>query len=104
MPCESFGRDQQVRRRMVACGGEFGAHFVRRFAFHQRFGLREEVGEQHRMMVAERIERARRRQKITRDQLGALMNQLVESVLTIRSRFAPQNRPGAVIDRSPVKR
>ncbi len=38
-----------------------------------------------------------RRDEITRDHLCSLMNELVKSMLSVRSWFTPDNRPGLII-------
>ena len=59
--------------------------------------MREEVGQQFVVMIGQRIMALCRRDKITRNQCGALMDQLIERMLTIRARFAPNNRAGLVV-------
>ena len=49
-------------------------------------------------MLADRVMALRRGDEIARDQFGALMDQLVESVLSVRTGFAPDNRTGLVSD------
>ena len=47
-------------------------------------------------MSAERIERLLKGDEVARDEPGSLVNQLIERVLTVRSRFAPVNGAGLV--------
>ncbi|CCK16170.1 hypothetical protein BN136_2180 [Cronobacter universalis NCTC 9529] len=49
------------------------------------------------MMIRQRVMRNRRRDEIARDQFGALVDQLIERVLAISARLAPDNRAGLVI-------
>src|SRR3954471_4810585 len=49
-------------------------------------------------MIAEFIVSLNRGEKITGDKFGALMNQLVEGVLTVGSRFTPDNWAGAEVN------
>ena len=52
------------------------------------------------MMPADGIVADRRCQKVGRNQLGPLVNQLVESMLTVCARLAPDDRSGLIIDPS----
>src|SRR5215813_1065644 len=49
-------------------------------------------------MTAQRIERFGESDEVARNELGSLMNQLVERVLPVRSRLAPINRTGLIGD------
>src|SRR5579871_735776 len=51
------------------------------------------------MLLAERIKRFLKRDKIAWNEARALMQQLIERVLAVGPRFAPIDRPGLVIDR-----
>ena len=53
------------------------------------------------MVAAERVVALRRRQEVARHQVGALVDELVEGVLAVGARLAPDHRPGAVVDRTP---
>ncbi len=49
-------------------------------------------------MIAARVVTLRRGQEVARDQLGALVDQLVESMLTVGARLPPDDRAGRIID------
>ena len=72
-------------------------------AERQRLGLREDVGQQHVVMPSERIERLVEPDEVARDEPRALMNQLIERMLTVGSRLAPVDRPSLVV-RLPCRR
>ena len=74
---------------------ELGAHLVGGLAPHQRLGLGEEVREQDRVVLADRVVRLDRREEVARDELRALVDQLVERVLAVGARLAPDDRAGA---------
>src|SRR5260370_37283650 len=82
----------------------FGLDLLGSFAERQRLALGEDVGEQHVVMTAEWIERVVKRDEIARDEFRGLVNQLVERVLPVGPRLAPENRPGLIIDRRSVER
>ncbi len=75
-------------------GLELGARLVRSLAAHQRLGLREEVGEEHLVVLAEGVVRLERREKVARDEPRPLVNELVEGVLPVGAGLAPHDRPG----------
>src|SRR3984957_5112529 len=81
-----------------------GFHLLRSLAKSQRFGLRANIGNQHVVMPAKRIESLRKRDEVRRDEPSSLMNQLVERVLTVGSRFAPINWTGLMPHCFPVER
>ncbi len=84
-------RSQPIRR-------SFGFDFFRRFAKRQGFGLGKDIREQQIVMTSQRRERMSKGNKIARNQPGALMNQLIERMLSVGARFAPVNRAGLIID------
>ena len=102
---ELFGEDR-VRRAIAlenAMGHEpvwraLGLHLLGRLAEGQRFGLGKDVGQEHIVVAAQRIERLDKRDEVARDQPRPLMNQLIEGVLAVGSRLAPIDRPGRIID------
>src|SRR5690349_21279369 len=49
-------------------------------------------------MLAERIQRLMERDEVAWDEPGSLMNELIERVLTIRSRLAPVNRTRLILN------
>ncbi|SVK52092.1 Uncharacterised protein [Acinetobacter baumannii] len=81
---------------------ELGFHRLQRLAERQRFGLGEEVGQQFGVVIAQRVMADGRRDEIARHQLGALVDQLVERMLTVSARLAPDDRAGLVIHRIAV--
>ena len=64
----------------------------------QRFGLGEDVGQQHVVMPAERVERLREGDEVAGDEPRALMDQLIEGMLAVGARLAPVDRAGVVVD------
>ena len=71
-------------------------HLLRRLAERQRLALREDVGQQHVVMAAQRIERLAKGDEVAGNQPRALMDQLIERMLAVGSRLAPVNRTGLV--------
>ena len=63
-------------------------------AERESLGLRKEVGEEDAVVerVADRVVRRRRRNEVGGDNLRALMHELVERVLAVRARCAPDDR------------
>ena len=98
---ESLGEDH-VRRpvafenpvRNEPLGCSFRLHFFGRLAERQRLGLREDVGQEHGVVPAQRVERLDKRNEVAGDEPRALMDQLVEGMLAIGARFAPVDRAG----------
>src|SRR5260370_15777726 len=70
-------------------GSAFCCYLFRRFAECQCFGLRANVRDQHVVVPAKWIERLRKSNEIAGDEPGPLMNELVERMFAIGSRFAP---------------
>ena len=66
-------------------------------AVHQGFGLCKEVAEELLVMVADLVVAVGRGDEVARNHLGALVDQLVESVLAVRTRFAPEDRASLVV-------
>ena len=66
--------------------------------FHQRLGLRQEVRQEDRVMLAERVVRLDRRDKVAGDKFGSLVDELIERVLAVGARLAPDDRAGLVVD------
>ena len=92
---EDAVRHEPVRRAL-------GFDLLRRLSERQRFGLGEDVGQQHVVVAAERIERLRKGDEVARDEPRSLMDQLIEGVLAVGSRLAPIDRAGRVGDLGPV--
>ena len=84
-------RHQPVRRAL-------GLDFLGCLAEGQRLGLGEDVCQEYVMVPAQRIERLGKGDEVTRDESGALMDQLVEGVLAIGARLAPVDGAGLVVD------
>ena len=72
---------------------KIGKDFFFPFADHEPFGLREKVREQDRMMLAYGVVADCRGKKVRRYQLCALMDKLVERMLSICAGLAPDDRP-----------
>ncbi|KAG5457635.1 MAG: hypothetical protein BJ554DRAFT_2295, partial [Olpidium bornovanus] len=74
-------------------------HLVGRLSQHEGFGLREEVREQNGVVEAagDRVVRSDGGDEVTRDELGALVDQLVERVLAVRAGLAPDDGPRGVV-------
>ncbi len=102
---EHLGEDH-VRRAVAlhhavghdALRGALGPHLVDGLAEPERFGLREDVRRQDVVVVADRVERLAEADQVDRDQLRALVDQLVEAVLPVRARLTPVHRAGLVVD------
>src|SRR5580704_6533561 len=84
-------RHEPVRRA-------FRFDLFRGLAERQCLGLREDVSDQHIVMRAQRIERPGESNEIARYEARTLMDELVERMLAVGSRFAPKDRSGVVID------
>ncbi len=109
-----FGRNDRRRRPVPAehAGGHnlfgraLGSDLVRRLAERQRLCLGEEVGKEQAVHVGiailERASRIRDGDEVGRDQARALVDQLVERVLTVGSRFTPEDLTGLARDGSAV--
>ena len=79
-------------------GGALGAHLLLGLPERERLGLREDVRHEDVVVVAERVERLREADEVDRDELRPLVDQLVEAVLAVRPRLAPEDRAGLVVD------
>ena len=75
-----------------------GPDLFGRFTERERLGLREHIGQQEIMVLAERIERVNETDEVARDKLRPLMDELVEGVLAVGARLAPVDRPGLIVD------
>ncbi len=78
--------------------GQFGADFGFGLAFHEGFGLGEEIGEQNRVVLAEGILGFDRGEEIAGDEFRALVDQLIEGVLAVGAGLAPDDGAGGIID------
>ena len=81
----------------LAILAEFFLGLGERFAVHQGFGLCKEVGEQLLVVIANLVVAVGRGDEVARNHLGALVDQLVEGVLAVRTRFAPEDRASLVV-------
>ena len=86
-------RHQPVRRA-------FGLHLLGGLAEGQRLGLGEDIGQQHIVMAAQRVQGLGEADEVAGDQPRALMDQLVEGMLAVGARLAPVDRAGVVVDRA----
>ena len=86
---EHFALDQ----RLASIRPQLLSNLLLGLSEGQRLGLSEEVGEENTVVkgVTDGVEGGCRSDEIGRDQLGALMNKLVERVLAIRSSSTPDD-------------
>ena len=82
----------------LADGQELRFHLFLALAEGQGLGLGEVVGQQLGMVIADGVVADGRGQEIARDQLGALVHQLVEGVLAVGARLTPDDGAGLVVD------
>src|ERR1700722_17400743 len=73
-------------------------------AERQRLGLREHVSQQDVMVPPERIQALGEGDEIPRNQPRALMDQLVEGMLSVGAGLAPIDGPGIIIDPASLQR
>src|SRR5215472_14411293 len=64
----------------------------------QGFSLSENIGKQHVMMTAQRIERLPKSDEVARNEARALMDQLIERVLAVGARFTPVDGARIFVD------
>src|SRR5689334_4471378 len=88
--------EDPVRHEPIGCA--FRLHLLRGLAKGKRLRLREYVGDQHVMVAPERRERMNEGDEVAGNETSALVNELVERVLSVRSRFAPVDRTGRMAD------
>ncbi len=81
-----------------------GPHLLRRLAEGERLALREDVRHQEVVVVAERVVAPHEADEVAGDQPRPLVDQLVEGVLAVGSRLAPEDRPGVVVDMGALER
>ena len=84
---EDAVRDEPVGRAL-------GLDLVGGLAEGERLGLREDVGQQHVVMVAERVESLGEADEIAGDEARALVDELVEGVLAVGAGLAPEDGAG----------
>ncbi len=75
-------------------GDTFGFDFFGGFAEGQGFGLGEDVGHEHVVMAAERVEGFVEADEVAGDEAGALVDELVEGVLAVGAGLAPVDGAG----------
>ncbi len=81
----------------LAGGAELFLSLGESLAVHQSFRLGEEVGEQLLVVIANLVVAVCRGDEVARNHLGALMDELVEGMLAVRARFAPEDRTRLVV-------
>ena len=81
-------------RRLLVRRDAFGDDLVERLAEGQRLALGDQVGHQQIVLFDQRVVRLGETDEVDRHQPGALVQQLIERVLTVRARFAPHDRAG----------
>ena len=94
--CGAVALEDAVRHQPV--GRALGLDLLGRLAEGQRLGLREDVGHEQIVMVAERVERLGEADEVAGDELRALVDELVEGVLAVRAGLAPEDGAGLVGD------
>jgi hypothetical protein len=106
--CELFGEERVAgpvsRKGPVwnqGCRHPFRGHLRFGLPEGQRLALGEEIGHEKIVLAALRIQALAKADEVARDELGALVDQLVEGVLTVRAGLAPDHRSGLVLDDGP---
>src|SRR6516165_1642754 len=79
-------------------GRAFALDLLGRLTEGQRLGLGENIGQQHIMMPAKRIERLGEGDEVARDKPRTLMDQLIKRMLSVCARFAPVDRTSVAGD------
>src|SRR5262245_10144081 len=103
IPCKELVGDQLLQRLTAQTGvRQFVAHLVFSLAFHQRFSLGEEVGEQDGVMMPDRVVRFYGSNEVAWNQLRALMDELIEGVLPVGAWFTPDDGAGRYVYRLTV--
>ncbi len=81
----------------LASGAEFFLSLGESLAVHQSFRLGEEVGKQLLVVIANLVVAVGRGDEVARNHLGALVDELVEGMLAVGTRFAPEDRTRLVV-------
>lgn len=89
-------------RFVQALLAQFCLGFLTGLAEHQRLALRQAVGVQPLMMIGHRVEADHRDDEVRRNQLGALVQQLVIGMLAIAADTTPDHRAGVGLHRGAV--
>ncbi len=100
---EHFERHNVLKRsRIFTLVAIFLLNHVTRLAECQRFGLREEVRQQLRVVIRQRVVSDGRGDEIARHHFGTLVDQLVERMLAVSARLTPDDWASLVIHRIAV--
>ena len=75
--------------------------FLCSLAERQRLGLGEDIGQENVMVPAQRVQGLGEGDEVAGDEPRALMDQLIEGVLAVRSGLAPVDRSGVIVHRWP---
>src|SRR5262249_34882438 len=75
-----------------------GLDLLARLAECQRLGLSKQIGHEQVVLVLEGTQWLKKTNEIARDELRSLMKQLIKGVLTIRTRFPPDDGTRLVVD------
>src|SRR5207249_2492783 len=81
-----------------------GLDLLGRLPERQRLSLGEDVRQEHVVMSAELVERLTKRDEVTGDEPGALVDQLVERMLPVGSRLTPVDGASRVGDLGTIER
>ena len=93
-----------TRCATTVLGRPLCAHLVGGLAEGERLGLCEDVRREQVVVVAKRVESLRERDEVDGNDLGALVQELVEAVLAVRAGLAPVDGARRVVDRVAVER
>src|SRR5215475_2508101 len=93
--------EHAVRHQPLWCA--LGLDCLGCLAEGQRLSLGEDVCQEYVVVPTERIERLDKGDEVTRDEAGALMDQLVEGVLAIGARLTPVDGASLVVDRAAIE-
>src|SRR5581483_3896870 len=80
-----------------------GAHLIARLAERERLGLREQVGHEQVVVAADRVRRSDEADQVARDQLGALMQELIVGMLPVGALRPPDHRTRLIRDELAVE-
>src|SRR6516164_4661329 len=82
----------------------FGFDLFHRLTERERLALRKNIGEQHVVMPAERVQRLCKGNEVAGNQARTLVNELIERVLGVGAGLAPIDGPGWAVDMLTFKR
>ena len=91
------GEDFRFNERFGSVRAELVPDLLFCFPKRKCFRLRKKVGQQNTMVIPNRIMRICGCQKVGWNKLSSLMYELVERVLAVCSRCAPNNRSGLIV-------